>query len=251
MPAYGGVRLGEELLARIANEIRSGRVPMVMQHDIRRPLDATIRDAGVRPTPDGFSEVWIRFEVDAAAWNEYEQETKAAGVPGGFSFACSEPLASLEGPRDATVALELAADASHWSDEDLLSAGGALRTLGTVQVGRRYEFAHDPAAVVFLCVILPLGLGVLSNALYEGLKRFIRPRPTTTPTVFHLRVQRGDQVVDARLETDDATVLHRALDAFEHLVGPQQLLVWNDEQGQWTPHPGGGASSTPPPSQEP
>jgi hypothetical protein len=245
MSAYGGIRLADAVLVRIADELRSRRVPMIMEHDIRRPLGATIRDAEVRSTPDGFKEVWIRFAVDAASWEEYQREAEEAGVAGGFSFAFSEPLATLDEHSDSGVTLELAADASHWQDEDLLSAGEALRPLGSVELARRYEFAHDPTAVVFLLIVLPIGLNLLSNALYDGLKRFVRQE---RPTVFHFRIQRGDEAVDARLETADADVLMRALGAFEQLAGPPPLLVWDDDQSQWVAF--AGLAPVTPPSQD-
>jgi hypothetical protein len=93
--AYGGIQLDESVLQDIADAIRSGSLPMLIGHDIRRPLNPTILDAQVRQRPDGYKEVWIRFSVDANVWAEFEEELAASGAPGGFSFAFSEPIADL------------------------------------------------------------------------------------------------------------------------------------------------------------
>jgi len=113
----------------------------------------------------------------------------------------------------------------------LLAAAGKLRPLGTVSVGRRYEFAHDPAAVVVLQVVLPLAVGLAANALYDALRRFIRPERST---VFQFHVEHPGGVVDARLETSDAATLRSALNAFDQLVNPDSvLLVWDEAIEQW------------------
>lgn len=100
----------------------------------------------------------------------FQAELVAHGAPGGFSFSCAEPLAVIEATSEANGEIELAADASYWSDDDLMSAAEQLRGLGKVNVNRRYEFTYEPAAVVFLQLVLPVGLGVLSAAIYDALK---------------------------------------------------------------------------------
>ena len=55
---------------------------MLIEHDIRRPLNATVLDAEVRQRPDGYKEVWIRFTVDADTWAQFEEEVAASGGAG-------------------------------------------------------------------------------------------------------------------------------------------------------------------------
>lgn len=45
VPAYGGIQLDESALNDIAGAIRSGSLPMLIGHDIRRPLNPTVLDA--------------------------------------------------------------------------------------------------------------------------------------------------------------------------------------------------------------
>lgn len=231
--AYGGVRVGESVLQDIARAIRSGSLPMLIGHDIRRPLNPTVLDAQVRQRPDGYKEVWVRFTVDADAWAQFEEELAATGGPGGFSFAASEPIADLPALSAESVALvALEADASHWSDEDLLTAAEDLRAVGPVHVGRRYQFAFEPLAVVILTFVLaPILTGLITNALYDGLKRFLRPERRT---IFQFHVEREDgSVVDARLETDDPEVLQHAIGAFDRLVDSNQLNEWDEHEQTW------------------
>lgn len=241
MEAYDGVRLADSVVEDIARRLRTEKTPMLVSHDIRRPLDTEILDAQVRATSDGFKEVWVRFTVDEAQWREFEREVQEAGAPGGFSFSASEPVTVLEAAEGASdVVLELAADASHWPDGILLSAGADLQTIGRVEVSRRYEFAIEPIAVVMLGVIGTVALGVLSNAIYDALKRFLRPN---RPTVFHFRVQQGDRSAEARLETSDAAALQEAVRALQELFDPPRelaeppaaLYVWDDQQARWVP----------------
>src|SRR5437879_2146919 len=63
--AYGGVQLDEAILHQLIDALLSGELPMVLQHDVRRPLKATVIEAAVRSRPNGHKEVWFSFEVDA------------------------------------------------------------------------------------------------------------------------------------------------------------------------------------------
>jgi hypothetical protein len=231
--AYGGIQLDESVLHDIAEAIRSGSLPMLIGHDIRRPLNPTVLDAQVRQRPDGYKEVRIRFSVDADAWAQFEQELAASGAPGGFSFAFSEPIADLPPLASELVApVAIEADASHWSDEDLLAAAEDLRAIGPVHVGRRYQFAFEPLAVVVLTlVVAPIVTGLIANAISDGLKRFLRRGQRT---IFQFRVEREDgSSVDARLETDDPEALQHAIGALNQLVNTDQLNEWNEKQQIW------------------
>lgn len=232
LPAYGGVQLADPVLEALALALRLGRIPMLVQHDVRRPMDAIVLEAEVREARDGYKEVWVHLDVDATDWETFDRERIAAGAPGGFSFACSEPLTTLDRlPNAPDTMLHLAADASHWSDDDLIAAAQELRSVGSVRVGRRYEFASDPAAVVVLeLVISQVILGVLANALYDALRRFLRP---ARPTIFQFRVGRDGTSVEARLETDDSHALREAIGSFDQLVNSRVPVAWDGELNPW------------------
>lgn len=233
--AYGGIQLDESVLHDIAEAIRSGSLPMLIGHDIRRPLNPSILDVQVRQRPDGYKEVWIRFSVNADTWAQFEEERAASGAPGGFSFAFSEPVADLPSlAKESVDPVAIEADASHWSDEDLLAAAEDLRAIGPVHVGRRYQFAFEPLAVVVVVltmIVAPIVTGLITNALYDSLKRFLRRGQRT---IFQFRVEREDgSNIDASLETDDLEVLRHAIGAFNQLVNSDQLTEWNEDEQIW------------------
>ena len=238
LSAYGGIRIADRVLHELADGIRSGALPMLVEHDIRRPLRPHILDVQVRSRPDGFKEVWVRFTVEASAWAEFNTEVETAGGPGGFSFAATERIGELSAAGDrTTTSIEIDADASYWNDETLLNAAAQLRAVGPVRVARRYQFALEPLAVVAVTfVIAPILAGLAANALYDGLKRFLRPKK---PTIFQFRVENADGTsANARVETDNAEVLKRAIDSFDQIAARQHLSEWNEAKGAWEQHPG-------------
>ena len=233
LPAYGGVRVDVSVLYELAEAIESGSLPMLIGHDVRRPLSPAILDAHVRERSDGYNEVWIRFTVDANSWERFEGELAAAGAPGGFSFAFTEPIANLP-PRanDSVAEVIIEADASHWSDADLLAAAQDLKPVGAVHVGRRYQFAFEPLAIVALTLVLvPIVTGLATNAIYDALKRFLG-RERRTIFQFHIERENGRKF-DARLETDDPEVLRHAIEAFGRLSHSAPLNEWDERERTW------------------
>ena len=234
LTAYGGVQLAPAVLDRMAESLRSGQIPMQADHDMRRPLFATVLQAEVRDTPDGYAGVWVELEVDSDEWAELEREHLARGHPGGFSFSGAVPVATVEPLASApAVVIRLAADAAFWDDDDLLAAGRALNAAGRIDLSRRYAFAFDPTPIVVVMLAMDVGVGVIANALYDGLRRFILPDRRTT---FEFQVKRKDERIKARLETNDPEAMRKALDTFDAYVNPDQLNVWDDEHGQWGTH---------------
>ncbi len=234
--AYGEmIRLGDKVLEDLAEGLRSGTIRSLWQHDTRRPAAFRILDAGVRERPDGEREVWALADVDAEEWADYEASLKAQGAPGGLSFSGSEPLGELSSQSsENNVSLTLAADRGHWTDEEILAAAEALRSLGHVSIGRRFEFAHEPRAVVDLIFYLkdtglPILSGVAANVLYAALRRFLR---RDKPTIFHFEIEDKDRRIRGYLETKDESVLKRAIDAFEGLAA-RATATWDDDEGLW------------------
>jgi hypothetical protein len=133
---------------------------------------------------------------------------------------------------DSVTSVAIEADASHWSDADLLAAAHDLQSIGPVRVGRRYQFAFEPLAVVVLTLgLVPILTGLATNAIYDGLKRFLGQGRRT---IFQFRIEREDgRDVDARLETDDPEVLRHAIQAFDRLAHPEQLNEWDDRERAW------------------
>lgn len=234
-----GFRFAPEALEQMAAELRSGAPAMLRQHDIRQPMISAVLDAGVRTHATGYKELWTRFLVDEDQWNAYLEHLAATSAPGGFSIAGSEPLAELMATSGGAAAeVHLAADGYHWADETALDAGEILRVVGNVSVGRRFELAVDPNAVVYLGlvlnqVVLPTFDGVLGAALYDAMKRFLRPGREGRRTVFHFEIERPQRTVKAYLETDDSEVLKRAIDTFGQLAQQGGIMEWDAGSEGW------------------
>jgi len=237
------VQLGEQVLKDLAEGLRTGTMRSLWQHDIRRPSAFQILDAGVRQRGDGVREVWALADVDADEWAQHQAELAAAGAPGGMSFSGSEPLGELssQSPDDA-LSLNLAADRGHWTDEEILAAAEELRSLGPVSVGRRFEFAHDPRAVVDLWLAWknygePIVLGAGGNFLFAALRRFLR---LDKPTIFHLTIEEENRTIHGHLETHDTDVLKRAIDALAQLASRDEgagPATWTEPEGLWLDPP--------------
>jgi hypothetical protein len=138
---------------------------------------------------------------------------------------------------DNAVSFQIAADAQHWTDEEIVTAGETIAAVGSVDIERRYELAIDPNAVaylgvVFTQVVLPTLDGVLGAAIYDAMKRFLRPNGDKT--IFHFEVELPDRKAMGYVETHDPEVLKRAMDSFDRLAAQQaELSVWDEDAERW------------------
>lgn len=228
--AYGGLAIAEELMEDIANAVRQGRAPFMAQHDARRRLDVQVLDVAVRRTQDGHLGVWVDVEVDEAEWDK-------AGAVGGWSVAVIEPRFEAADASGRAV-IRLSVDAAHFAEQLLAEATEALRNSNfEVQGGLLYQFAvFPPPNVVIefsLYLLRDLTVGVLAAALYEGLRRLLKPRHASR-TVFDFRIHEGDQSVHAHLETGDPEVLKDALDRLPNLIDREgKGFEYDDKNREW------------------
>lgn len=225
---YGGVQLADAVLEQIASAPRAGELPMLIGHDLRRPLTSRVLDAVVRERADGFKEVWARIVVERREWEEYKRDREAIGAPGGFSFSATEPLAALPFALPAESSeIMLAGDAAHWTDRELVGAAEDFTTLGRVVVARRYQFAQGPEAVLVLQVALPILTSIVGTAAYEALRKLWRKH---TRTVLHLHVVDDGHEVVAHLETSDPSGLGAAVHSIESAVQSRpDVIAWDGE----------------------
>jgi hypothetical protein len=239
IPAYGGIALGDNVLQDLAASLRGNSIPLVTNHDRRRPIDGRCIDAQVRDRDDGYREVWALLDVDEEAWRAFEAERDAAGAPGGMSFSGSVPLGTY-GPEGATAddaVIAIAADMATFSQDEIVAAATELGQIGIVAAGERFEFAHDPQQVVDFSiqfsVLVPLGVSIAANIITLALARFLRPQ---RPTIFHFHIHRQDSTITGRVETSDRRVLERSIEALEELAACDPspgAIQWDDEGIHW------------------
>ncbi len=151
VPSYGGVQFGRESMQAIADAVKSGGVPMHLDHDHTRPVDVTVIDTGVEQRDDGHFAAWALLEMDAAVWAAWQDEVAAAGAPGGMSFTVTEPV-----HVEHQTAGYVAGDAGHFSDEELQAAAAAMSSVEPMHARRLYQFSSVPDAVAVIAMSLQL-----------------------------------------------------------------------------------------------
>jgi len=235
--AYGGIRLTRAALEQVAEALKSGSVRPGWHHDPRIPANYTVIDCGLRETTEGEAQVWATLRVEKSEWDEY-QSGLPEGTPGGMSITFTEPITHIDtASADNAASFQVAADALHWTDEEIIAAGETIAAVASVDVKRRYELAIEPNAVVYLGmvfteIVLPTLTGVLGAALYDAMKRFLRP--SGDKTIFHFEVELPDRKVMGYVETRDPEVLKRAMESFDRLAAqPAELSVWDEDAEQW------------------
>lgn len=239
LEVYGGHQLTREDLEGLAASLRSG-IPVLAQHDARRPIRTENQDAGVRQRDDGEYEVWLSMDVDEDDWSEYEADLAEAGATGGISYTSYHPVARAPGP-EVGYTVQLAANAAHSTDEQILEAGEAFAGVAPIEVGRLLQFSFHPPDLVVLTFILnelrSVPAGVIGNFAYDALRKF--RRGDATPEL-RLEVESPSGKVTAVIpEGTSNKVAKRAINAFENVASQPGLWVHpGTEDGDWEPGPG-------------
>jgi hypothetical protein len=253
LPAYGGVQLSERVLEQIAKAVGADAIPMVVNHDHGRPLNARCLQVEVVEQSDGYKAVEATHEVDTEAWESFQDELGALGVPGGMSFTCSETIAEFAA-NDAskTGHFKLAADAHHFTDAAIEESAAALADVGGGRIERLYQFNAVPACRIVVEYVQQSGgletavegiaVGVAGSAIYEALKRLLKRRSTTPtpaepPPMVEIHTKTEPNGVTRQrllLRTDNDDVIKHALDNFtEGIKNPNPLLEGDDNKGHW------------------
>jgi hypothetical protein len=237
--AYGGIQLSEDVVRDIAAAIASGDMPMLFNHDLSRPMHTSNVVAGVEPTEDGYLAAWAEFDVEQSAWEAFEAERDALGAPGGMSFAAASPIPDHEELEESDILI--AADAAHFSDEEILVGERKLSALGKAHGSRYYQFAVIPdSKVVFDFTIAVLGgvsLNVLAAILYDTAKSFLKPRRAT---IFNLAVKQGRggrRSLKLHLAADGPEALRVAMERAAEVLksGAQGTYAYDPEGSTFKP----------------
>jgi hypothetical protein len=223
VPAYGGTRLPLYVLEALAEGVRTQAMPMRLNHDPLRTFHVENVDAGVRQRTDGEYEVWAEFDVDEADWAEFEAERDALGVAGGMSFSYIEIFDELRNETGtASISIDVAADAHHFSNEQILAAAREFADAGTVKAGRLYQFGAVPTAVVLIQFLLQEGAQVppafFAAWLYDALRHFRRPQKASPAVTLEVNEgAEGRKVVASIPAGIDPSIAEKAITAFESM----------------------------------
>jgi hypothetical protein len=255
--AYGGVQDSDALLEALAKWIRQNKMPLVVHHDPMQPLDAVCLGAEVVGIGDGYKAVEADLEVNADAWEAFEAQRKVAGAPVGISFTYIDEFLQI---GEGSPRIRVAADAAHFTDDDIGEAATTLSVLGPLQVGRLYECADRPTCRIIIEYVLQDGSIPLIQedmttisappAIFAFLMRLLarssrsspgssHPETTgVTPQIeFHTKTDSdGSTSQVLKVGSDNNDVIRAAVDAIAgSLPSDEPLLEWNADSGDWEP----------------
>jgi hypothetical protein len=229
--AYGGVRLSEEAVHSVAEQLKNGSIRFGLHHDPRLALEHEVLDVFETRGDDGILRAFARIEVDEDEWNR-------VGGPdlGGWSVSASEPA---YGDQDS-ASLVIAADA-HWFDDAALKAtyDGLQDRSDSVSVSRLYQFSAVPETVVLIELVLsqvpPFVLGIAVNWVYDGLKHLVIGGKRARPSRFHFKIKDAStgRTVEAHLETGSDRVLKRALKTLPAAVERASRVDYDEAADEW------------------
>lgn len=237
--AYGGVQFSEDAIQGIAEAFASGSAPMRFSHDLTRPVQFQNIDSGTERLADGNLAAWAEFDVDSGIWDAYQREVAEAGAPGGMSISVTTPL-----PGESNLAASpvlIAADAHHFTDEEIRGAVLALTRIEPSAQGRQLlQFAIDPQALVAIEVaaslIATVGVNVASNAIYDAVKRFFSQRRRgNSHTVVDLQFKadsEGPTALSVRIDAEDIDQVRNAMAELPRLLESAQTGIYSSTNGQ-------------------
>lgn len=255
LAVYGGIQHPDKLLEHLAEAIRKNQLPMVINHDHARTLDAHCLNAEVVTLDDGHRAVDAEFDVDKVAWDAFQDELRVKGIKGGMSFTYGITFAEFapRRRRHGQGKFQIVADASYFTKADLEEVGEELAKTGTVRLGLLYQFALGPTCRIIVeyaqttggiqSAIETMGLGVASNGIYQVIAALLcklktKDKAPDSPPQIEIHTKTSpDGSTERRflLRTDSEEVLKHALDQFtEGLERPEQILVWNETERGWS-----------------
>jgi hypothetical protein len=250
LDAYGGHKHPDGLLKLLAAAVRANQLPMVIDHDVTRPLDREVLDAKVIKLEDGHEAVEVLMDVDADGWAEYQAQLGEAGVPGGMSFTFSKPWAELfKEDSDVTARLSIYGDPEHFTDEAIEAAGERLIEVGPTKVGALYQFSsvttcrivieyvHSAGGIEGAAILLQVAIQSASTAIVEAAKYLLSHRRKTsdgTPAI-ELRVVDAGSQRSFSVQTEDASAFERSVAALPGVVEALESAKWDDKRGLWLP----------------
>ena len=232
IPAYGGIRLAPGVLKGVLARIREGRLNFTADHDGRKRLNPKLLHAEIRHTERGSLGVFVELEVEEDEWARHGRRA--------VSVAVSEPV-TASSQLNSSPCLSVAADASHFDDQSLEAAVKVLSSHFAVDGGRLFQFSELPPARIMiemaLLTLQVIPINLISSALYDGLRHFLRPR-RADKSIFEFRIsdEERKRSINARIETSDPDILRSALTQMQTLYSggtEDDTYEFDDQDQEW------------------
>ena len=245
LAVYDGVRLSEQALTQIADQVNAGRANFNTQHNPLLGLRVrNIRAAQVDDDGSGHRGVRITGEIARGDLTKLESTR-------GWSIKFSEPIERLRPPQGQSPLMNIAGDAA-WYDDETIAMGvmaatnklaePAVDASPIVSGSRLYQFSAQHANTVMIHYAIDLynalGPNLIASAIWDGIKALWENRKipsaytsTAAPaTSIEITCEAGDARTRAYLETDDPEVARYALDKFgdaTQIMNTQSLTIWD------------------------
>jgi hypothetical protein len=197
---------------------------MRLFHDAREPLHVENVETEIRQRSDGDFELWVEFDVEEEGWARYEAERDARGGPGGLSFTITELIAEFTSEVVAQpIKITVAADAHHFSDDEILSVAGDFAGATIITANRLYQFSAIPDALVLIQFmsqeLTQIPPGFISAWLYDAWQHLRRPsQPNPALTLESIEGPEGRKTTASIPTGTDNAVALRAIEAFESIA---------------------------------
>ncbi len=244
MQVYGGVRLSRTALDQIATSLRTGRIPLTVDHDSTAPVTTRNMTAEIVDRDDE-SLVVVSGEWLISAVDHYSVRHP------GWSITIGEPFelsASSGAPPTGRPTITVAADAAWFDDDTIDQAAQRLSFVADARTSRMYQFSvlPDPRVIIDAADLFmrTVGWNVVGSALWSAVewlyqhKRRRLDADPSPPTIIEIHTATFTAVV----KTSDPEVAKAAINRLPELL--DQRLPRHSASGskiaptyQWTSPP--------------
>jgi hypothetical protein len=190
-------RIPEQVLYQMADQIRSGTLPLSIDHDPRKRIIPHILQVEVCPTDRETLALQVVYELS-------DEDARACEGKLGFSASVTE-LFQIPNPNDAynKPHLILMVDSSHFDDDTYNAAIQELTRYFFVEARYIHQFSLLPPPQVIVDIASNAAGGVISTAIISALttacKKFLKSKDKQ-PTLFTFK----NRDMTVYLETTEA-----------------------------------------------
>jgi hypothetical protein len=230
MTIYGGFQFTEAEVRRIVEMIEKGTLPIGMHHDPRVSVSVDLMKATLEIDEEGFLLAALEVEVDQAEWEE-----RGGSSVGGWSVSVTRRLPGT-GHADSP-AIQIAADAHWYSDEEIAAASQSLGESGLeIDPRRLYQFSIDPTSLLtvtfYLHQLAGVPVGLLTSYVYDALKRMVGRSDRKSRFCLDFDNETG-LLTRAYLETESEDVLKLAVSQLPELIEKQGRYEYSIDEEGW------------------
>lgn len=223
------LRVDLEMLAELADRLRSGQMPFQFDHDSDKPIKSRVLLAEVRQLENGDHGVWAEIEVFGDDQTISELEMRK-----GFSIAFTKALPRTDHPRTSNKPkIAIFVDAINFGSAAALEAARTLSPEFDVQPGLLYQLWIVPPPKIIIYLGIEALKSIADGLFFDTLKKLMsRSKQSKTSLELEFRVTTPKGNVDARLKTSNPTEAKQALKALRDITKPLGKSIVYDLQGK-------------------